>query len=118
TDLGHSVVVELGHLLHLLGDRLPRLGDIGERIGLLTLQPRARSFELEVAWLRDQASLHQRLDVFLFLFHGRPLRPIRPGFGVPAWAGVCPPVIWASSCAIFSLITLRWPASAAARLSN
>ena len=37
-DFGHAVIVELRHLLHLLGDRLPRPGDIGRRIGGLAFQ--------------------------------------------------------------------------------
>jgi len=34
--------------------------------------------------VRDQPSLHQRLDVVPFLFHGLQLRPVGLGLGLPA----------------------------------
>ena len=68
--LRHAVIVQLRRLLHLLGDRLPRLRDIGGGFGGLALQPRAAAFQLQVTRLGDQASLDQRRQAFPLLANG------------------------------------------------
>ena len=42
-DVRHAVIIELGHLLLLLGDGLPQLGNVGRRIGDSVPQARRRS---------------------------------------------------------------------------
>ena len=78
------LIVELRHLLHLLGDRLPRLGDIGRRIGGLSFQSGAGSLELQIARPRDQTLLDQRRNALHLLLHRYELCAVGLDLRLPA----------------------------------
>lgn len=57
SDIGHPVIVELGDLLLLLGDRLPRFCDIRVCIGNLPFKTVGRALQLQDSRARGEQGI-------------------------------------------------------------